>query len=293
MDCRAPYSSGIARRSCSHWLRAEPQRDVSSSKAEGSSPSLNEQPEVPIHLQTPPLSLLAGASLFLDFDGTLVELASTPDGVRVEDEVKSVLRQLQEKLSGRLALLSGRALADVRGYLHPLEIAAGGSHGLELATASETDVAVPRPPGLSAAIEQLEQFASRQPGVIIEIKPAGVAVHYRQSPDAETLCHETATRIAAEIGMAVQLGKMVVELKHPGADKGQALQQFMAAPPFTGTRPVFIGDDLTDEDGFAAASALGGAGILVGAERESLALYRLEDVASVRRWLAAASEQLP
>ena len=244
-------------------------------------------------MQAPPLSLFANASLFLDFDGTLVELASTPDGVRVEEELKSVLRRLQDKLSGRLALLSGRALADVRGYLHPLEIAAGGSHGLELARASETDVTVQPPSGLDGAIERLKRLASERPGVIVETKPGGVAVHYRQAPDAAAFCHEVVTRLAAEIGMAVQLGKMVIELKHPGADKGQALQQFMAAPPFAGTTPIFIGDDLTDEAGFASARALGGAGILVGAERESHALYRLEDVASVRRWLAAASKQLP
>jgi trehalose 6-phosphate phosphatase len=222
----------------------------------------------------------------------LVELASTPDAVRVEDETKSVLRRLQDKLSGRLALLSGRSLADVRSYVHPLEIAVGGSHGLELAHASETNATVQAPPGLAAAIEQLNQLASQRSGIIVETKPAGVAVHYRLAPDAEADCHEAVTRIAAEIGMAVQLGKMVVELKHPGADKGQALKQFMAAAPFAGTVPVFIGDDLTDEDGFASAHALGGAGILVGPERETHALYRLDDVASVRRWLAKASEQL-
>lgn len=272
----------------------EPQREVSISiGAESSSHSSNDQSEGPIELQAPPLTLLAGASLFLDFDGTLVELASTPDGVRVEDELRSVLQRLQEKLSGRLALLSGRSLADVRGYLHPLEVAAGGSHGLELAHASEADVAVLPPPGLAEAIEQLKQLASRHPGVIVETKPGGVAVHYRQAPLAGALCQETATRIAAEIGMAVQLGKMVVELKHPSADKGQALKQFMAAAPFAGTVPVFIGDDLTDEDGFASARALGGAGVLVGTERSTHAIYRLGDVASVRRWLAEASERLP
>lgn len=244
-------------------------------------------------MQAPPLSLLANASLFLDFDGTLVELASTPDGVRVEEQLKSVLRCLQDKLSGRLALLSGRALADVRGYLHPLQIAAGGSHGLELAHASEADVNLEPPSGLAGAIEQLNRLASEQPGVIVETKPGGVAVHYRQAPAAEALCHAAATRIAAEIGMAVQRGKMVVELKHPGADKGQALKRFMAVAPFAGTTPVFIGDDLTDEDGFASAHELGGAGILVGVERPTHALYRLDDVASVRQWLAAASEQLP
>jgi trehalose 6-phosphate phosphatase len=236
---------------------------------------------------------LAGASLFLDFDGTLVELASTPDAVRLGDDVKSLLGRLQDKLSGRLALLSGRSLADVRSYLHPLEVAAGGSHGLELAHACETTVAVQSPPGLAGAIAKLKRLELDQPGVIIEEKPGGVAVHYRQAPGAEATCREIAARIAAEAGMALQPGKMVVELKHPATDKGRALKRFMEAPPFTGTRPIFLGDDLTDEDGFASARELGGAGILVGPERPTHALYRLDDVASVQRWLSSASDRLP
>lgn len=211
----------------------------------------------------------------------------------MEDQLKSILLRLQKNLSGRLALLSGRALADVRGHLHPLKIATGGSHGLELAHATESNVTVEPLSGLAGAIERLKRMASDHPGVVVEAKPGGVAVHYRQAPDAAELCHDAATKIAAEIGMTVQRGKLVVELKHPGADKGQALKQFMATAPFAGTVPVFIGDDLTDEDGFAAAHALGGAGIVVGAEHETHALYRLADVASVRRWLVAASEQLP
>ncbi len=249
--------------------------------------------EAPIELQAPPISLLANASLFLDFDGTLVELASAPDAVRVEDELKSVLRRLQDKLAGRLALLSGRALVDVRAHLHPLEIATGGSHGLELAHAFEANVTVQPPTGLADAIAQLNELASEWPGVLVEAKPGGVAVHYRQNPEAEAICRGTATQIAAELGMGVQLGKMVVELKHPSADKGQALKKFMATPPFAGTLPVFLGDDLTDEDGFASANALGGVGILVGPDRETHAAFRLDDVASVRQWLADASEQLP
>lgn len=244
-------------------------------------------------MHKPPPSLLAGASLFLDFDGTLVELAETPNAVSVEDEVKSLLQRLQDKLLGRLALLSGRSLADVRSYLHPLTVAAGGSHGLELAHASELTATVEPPPGLANAILELKKLQSAQPGVLIEEKPGGVAVHYRQVPDAEAICHTAAARAARAARMSLQLGKMVVELKHPGVNKGEALKQFMAAAPFAGTLPVFIGDDLTDEDGFASASALGGAGILVGPERETHALYRLDDVASVRGWLAEASEQLP
>ena len=213
--------------------------------------------------------------------------------MRLGDEVKSLLGALQGKLSGRLALLSGRSLADVRSYLHPLEVAAGGSHGLELAHASETAVTVQSPPGLAGAIVELKRLELDQPGVIIEEKPGGVAVHYRQAPGAEATCREMAERIAADTGMALQPGKMVVELKHPVTDKGKAMKRFMEAPPFVGTLPVFIGDDLTDEDGFESARELGGAGILVGSERPTHALYRLDDVASVQRWLATASEQLP
>ena len=213
--------------------------------------------------------------------------------MRLGDEVKSLLGELQDKLSGRLALLSGRSLADVRSHLHPLEVAAGGSHGLELAHASETAVAVEPPPGLAGAIVKLKRLELDQPGVIIEEKPGGVAVHYRQTPGAEATCREMAERIAAEAGLALQPGKMVVELKHPATDKGWAMKRFMEAPPFAGTIPIFIGDDLTDEDGFASARELGGAGILVGPKRPTQALYRLDDVASVQRWLAAASEQLP
>jgi trehalose 6-phosphate phosphatase len=244
-------------------------------------------------VQEPPTTLLSDASLFLDFDGTLVELASTPDSVSLSDDVRSLLRQLQIRLSGRLALLSGRSMADVRSYLRPLDVAVAGSHGLELAQASEDIAALEAPTGLRDAILQLKQLESVQPGVLIEAKPGGAAIHYRQAPAAEAVCRETAARIANDIGMVLQHGKMVVELKHPSANKGQALKQFMSAPPFAGTRPVFIGDDLTDEDGFAAARELGGAGILVGPERPTLATFRIEDVGSVEAWLVAASEALP
>ena len=120
---------------------------------------------------------------------------------------------------------------------------------------------VQSPPGLAGAIVELKRLELDQPGVIIEEKPGGVAVHYRQAPGAEATCREMAERIAADTGMALQPGKMVVELKHPVTDKGKAMKRFMEAPPFVGTLPVFIGDDLTDEDGFESARELGGAGV--------------------------------
>lgn len=243
-------------------------------------------------MQEPPTTLLSDASLFLDFDGTLVELASTPDSVSLSDEVRSLIRRLQFRLSGRLALLSGRSMADVRSYLRPLDVAVAGSHGLELAQASEDSVGLEAPSGLPDAILRLRKLESAEPGVLVESKPGGAAIHYRQAPAAEAICRETAARIANEIGMVLQFGKMVVELKQPSANKGRALRQFMSASPFAGTRPVFIGDDLTDEDGFAAARELGGAGILVGPERPTRATFRLENVGAVQAWLEAASEIL-
>jgi trehalose 6-phosphate phosphatase len=235
---------------------------------------------------------LSGSSLFLDFDGTLVELASAPDEVRLPEEVKSLLGTLQAKLSGRLALLSGRSLADLRSYLRPLAVAAGGSHGLEVSHSPELEVIIEPPPGLAEAVARLEPLHEAAPGVLIERKPAGVAVHYRQVPSAEGLCRATAEEIASETGLDLQLGKMVIELKPKSTNKGKALRSFMSHPPFAGSTPIFIGDDLTDEDGFEAARELGGAGILVGDERSTKALYRLESVGAVVGWLAAASKRI-
>lgn len=241
-------------------------------------------------LDRPPKSLLRGSSLFLDFDGTLVELASTPDAIEVDDEVKSLLRDLNVALAGRLAILSGRAVSDLRGHVHPVSLALGGSHGLERLLSSGGFDAAPPPPGLSSAVEEFRRIEAMYPGTLVEVKPAGVALHYRNDPEAEGVCLQTAQRMADLTGMSVQLGKMVVELRSPAGDKGRALEQFMNEPPFKGSRPVFVGDDLTDEHAFAAARLMGGAGVLVGAERPTAATYRLNDVADVRRWLHQARE---
>lgn len=243
-------------------------------------------------MNEPPKALLKDASLFLDFDGTLVELAPSPDAVLVEDELRTLLTRLQAKLDGRVALLSGRAIADVRGHLHPVTLAVSGSHGLEHAAAEGDVVAADRPAGLDKVVEDFRKIEGEHPGVLVEEKPLSVALHYRGAPDAEIVCHAAAEKAAIETGMTLQFGKMLVELKPSSGDKGSALEHFMTQPPFIGTRPVFVGDDLTDEHGFEAAKDLGGAGILVGPDRETAAVYRLEDVAAVRQWLGAACEEL-
>ena len=243
-------------------------------------------------LQQPPHELLHGASLFLDFDGTLVELAASPGSIIVDDALPALLETLRQRLNGRVAIVTGRAIESVRVYLNSVGLAIAGSHGLEHASSGSDPLPVERPPMLGDAIDQLQEVQAAYPGVLLEKKPFGVALHYRQAPDAEEACRAAARDVAAATGMVVQPGKLVFELKPANADKGRALERFMEQPPFAGTRPVFIGDDLTDEDGFRAARDLGGAGVLVGDARPTNAIYRLPSVAAVMRWLEGAAETL-
>ncbi len=134
----------------------------------------------------------------------------------------------------------------------------------------------------------MDGFAAGRDGLIVEAKPLGIALHYRRAPDSEQAVLEFMQGIARRRGLLLQRGKMVAELRAPGADKGDALKALMREPRFAGARPLFVGDDLTDEHAFAAAAALGGAGILVGPERESAARYRLGSVRAVADWLGAA-----
>ena len=243
-------------------------------------------------LSQPPTSLLNGASLFLDFDGTLVEVASRPDGVEVSTRLLGLLRGLQDRLHGRVALLSGRAAEELWELTRPLELPIGGSHGLEKLSSDGRLLSHPPNPGLADIINELSNLAAEHPGILIEPKPSGVAIHYRLAPDAERLCQAAAERAASAIGMELQHGKMVVELKPAGADKGTMLRSFMAEAPFQGTRPIFIGDDLTDEHGFEAAKDFGGCGILVGSMRPTSASYRIDGVTTVINWLEAACKAM-
>ena len=240
----------------------------------------------------PPLSLLSGAALFLDIDGTLDELAEAPDAISVPGELHPLLQRLARLLDGRIGIVSGRAIADVDAHLGGTGIAVSGSHGLELRFADGSHVPVAPPPGLERARDAVHGFAGAGPGLLVEEKPAGVALHYRQAPEREAEAQAFMAGLARATGLVLQSGKMVAELRAPGADKGDAIRAFMAEPAFAGARPVFVGDDLTDEHGFAAAAALGGAGILVGTPRETAAAWRLESVTEVARWLNEAVEAL-
>jgi len=246
----------------------------------------------PIDRPRPPNGLLRGASLFLDFDGTLVDLAPTPGEVQVGARLRDLLARLHDRLRGRIAILSGRPLAEIAAFLDPVALPIGGSHGLELRLPDGTLDAPARPEGLDHALAGMRALAAEWPGVLVEEKPLGAALHFRGAPDAEAACRRLAAEAADVTGLALQPGKMVFELKPQGGDKGRALGLFMADPLFEGSRPVFLGDDLTDEAGFAAAAAAGGAGILIGEARPTAARFRLADVATALAWLADEAEAL-
>ena len=232
----------------------------------------------------PPSTLLDQASLYLDFDGTLVEFASTPDGVAVGTALRATLAALARRLDGRVAVVSGRGLDDLARRLAVDGIALAGSHGLERRDGSGRVYRAAPPDDLDELIGEAHGFAARH-GVLVEIKPYGVALHFRARPDAAAAVDDFARVLAADHAMIVQPGSMVRELRPAGADKGDVVRAFQAEPPFGSGRPVFVGDDLTDEHGFAAAAALDGAGVLVGAERVSEARYHLPSVAAVMSWL--------
>lgn len=241
------------------------------------------------HALPPPRSLddLRGAgpiALFLDFDGTLVNLAPTPDGICVTPGLVDGLTRLGSALAGRLALVSGRAIVDLERHLGPLALACAGSHGSDCRSAAGVPLGDP-PGGLpDAALAAIRQFAGAQ-GFALEDKPHGAALHFRANPALEPLGLTFAQSLAQQHNLDVKRGKCVIELVGRGANKGAAVAAFMGKAPFAGAMPVFIGDDVTDEDGFAMASELGGFGVLVGDSRETNARFRLANVAAVHHWL--------
>jgi trehalose 6-phosphate phosphatase len=236
----------------------------------------------------PPPLVVADSAVFLDIDGTLVELAATPDGVRVDRAVAYLLPALAEALAGALALITGRTLADADRLFPGFPVA--GLHGLVRRAADGRVDAHPAPPELAALRAEMTNFAARHSGLVFEDKGTTLALHYRQAPRLASHVHRMVRAHVAAAGDAswrLQPGKAMVEIAPSGRDKGTAIQEYMAEPPFRGRMPVFVGDDRSDERGFSAVEDMGGQAIKVGPGR-TLARYRLRDVAAVCRWLGAA-----
>ena len=234
-----------------------------------------------------PLPGFGDIALFLDLDGTLAAIEPRPEDVGPEPGRTSLLRQLQERLNGRLAVISGRSLEEVDRILEGAVAAVAAVHGLVRRRADGTVEEAALAPGLAAARTRLEALAARHPGLRLEDKRLSVAIHYRLAPALGEAVRSEATSIAADNGLSLQLGDMVAEICTAGLDKGSAVKAFMRESPFQRAVPVFVGDDLTDENGFRAARSLGGVSVLVGRMRPTAADLRLDDVAAVRAWLEA------
>jgi trehalose 6-phosphate phosphatase len=230
----------------------------------------------------------AGWAFFFDIDGTLLEIAETPSGVRVDAELVAMIRRLHDYTGGAVALISGRRVADVDALFPGLRLPIAGQHGLERRDAAggghRHDPDGVDWPWLKALVKGTLDGID---GLLLEDKGLTLAVHFRQNPAQEGRVAEALGRIVADAGAAVKLqpGKCVLEVKPSGRDKGTAIAEFMSEPPFRGRHPVFVGDDVTDEYGFRMVNDLGGDSIKVGAG-ESDARWRLDDVAAVRDWLA-------
>ncbi|MES2010155.1 MAG: trehalose-phosphatase [Pseudomonadota bacterium] len=230
-------------------------------------------------------------ALFLDFDGTLADLAPRPDLVQVEPELVGTLRALHLHLGGALALVSGRPIAELDHFLHPLQLPCAGVHGAELRDAGGHRLRQPDP-GVPLLLPPLEALVGAHPGLQLERKSVAVAVHYRAVPHLEGMVRNFAAQLAGGVpGIEVLHGKMVVELKPAGIDKGGAIEAFMRSPPFARRMPLFAGDDITDEAGFAVVRRLGGIGLLVG-ERPSAATASVTGPAALRCWLHRSAKAL-
>lgn len=237
--------------------------------------------------RVPPLP--AASAFFLDVDGTLLAIATTPASVTVDPGLPRLLARLQSATGGALALISGRAIAALDRLFAPLRLPAAGQHGAERRDADGAIHAhAIHASGLGEARAAARAFSGSHPGVLVEDKGLSLAVHFRQAPGAEAALRTLLEGVVAGSGgeLALQPGKMVFEIKPAGRDKGSAIAEFMAEPPFRGRVPVFIGDDVTDEYGFAMVNDLGGLSVKVG-DGASCAGARLPGVGEVRDWLEA------
>jgi len=237
-----------------------------------------------------------GWALFLDVDGTLLEIAETPQSVRVPSTLKPLLVSLSFRLDGALALISGRTLNDLDHLFAPLRFCAAGMHGSERRDAAGRVIRPQLGPcRLNGAREHLQQFTRQHEGLLLEDKGHGLAVHFRRAPH---LSWEVRTAVSlacqqAGSGFTVQAGKCVFEIRPAACTKGTSIRAFMERPPFADRLPIYIGDDLTDEDGFAVVNEIGGISIRVGeAAPGSAAQHSLPGVRNVLRWLQSIPSPL-
>ncbi len=234
----------------------------------------------PVLALRPPLPTPGEAAFLLDFDGTLVDIAPAPELVQVPPGLAQTLRRLRERCGDALAVVSGRPIAQIDGFLPGVPFAVAGEHGIAIRHAPDGPVRRPALPALPGQwLDEAAALAGRHEGVRVEQKATGLVLHFRANPSAGAALRQAADALVA--GSAgrfhVQSAKMAWEIRPSGIDKGTAVRALMRQAPFAGRRPVFVGDDVTDEDGIAAAIALEGTGYRIPSD--------FADPEALRGWL--------
>jgi trehalose 6-phosphate phosphatase len=234
-----------------------------------------------------PPPLRRDQALFLDFDGTLVEIAPAPDLIQVPAELGHLLSQLTDRLGGAVAVVSGRPLDQLAKILAAFTGGIAGAHGLERRCTDGNVSRCLEHPELGRFRPLIAAFAAQHEGVLLEDKGCSLALHYRQAPALGAVCRALVGQAVDESNGALVAvaGKMVIEMMPRSAGKGRAIAGFLADAPFHGRSPVFVGDDTTDEDGFAVVNRLGGVSVHVG-DGATIAHHNLATVGDVWTWLA-------
>jgi len=241
-------------------------------------------------IDAPPALDVNSHALFLDLDGTLIDIADHPDAVSASADLLALLHLLERRMHGALALITGRTIADADNVLAGAMQTVAGVHGFEMRVREEPVLREKvNLKGVAAALAEARALvASNALPAMIEEKLSSLALHYRHAPEFEQHVREIGASLAKKHGLQTLNGKMVVELAAGARTKADALASLMQATPFSGRTPIAIGDDLTDENAFREAIRRGGFAILVGEPRPSLARYRLPDPAGVFDWLRDA-----
>jgi trehalose 6-phosphate phosphatase len=232
---------------------------------------------------------LSECALLLDIDGTLLDMAPTPREVWVPPELATAMGRLLQRTNGALALVSGRSLNDIDLIFAPMLFPAVGGHGAEMRLSPENEsVAVHAPPMEKELKRRLAAIAKLSPGILLEDKGYSLALHYRLAPHAEKAIYDAVSAIRADLPnapMEVLPGKFVCEIKHSGFTKATGVIELMTHEPFKGRRPVFIGDDVTDETVFAIMPDMNGLAFSVGRRALGVAGH-FDEPRDVRAWLA-------
>ena len=236
----------------------------------------------------------ARTALFLDVDGTLLDIRDRPEEVAAGEDLVVLLERLSARLDGALSLISGRSITEIDRIFAPARFPVAGAHGAEIRLHPEDEVEMTTTRLPDSVMAALVEFAESHEGLLLEKKRGGASLHYRMAPDLEAQCRALVDTLMDEVGNDFRLipGKMVFELAPRGHNKGKAIAAMMKRSPFDGRRPVFVGDDVTDEDGFVAVNRMDGISVRVGENKSSAAAFTLGSVAAVRHWLESIMENV-